>query len=119
MRFQVFRQIVSMPSVTLPVAGTLTNFDPLIADGYAGKTGSQLEASRRWPRVTDNGPAGNPLTFTDVVSAGLKIDPVLTPSGPCTIVGPVVTCTITGLTTGTSAPVDIVATHPRARSRTR
>jgi len=25
MRFPVFRQIVSMPSVTLPVAGTITN----------------------------------------------------------------------------------------------
>jgi serine-type D-Ala-D-Ala carboxypeptidase (penicillin-binding protein 5/6) len=44
MRFPVFRQIVSMPSVTLPVAGTLTNFNPLIADGYAGKTGSDSAA---------------------------------------------------------------------------
>ena len=30
MRFPVFRQIVSMDSVTLPVAGTLTNFNPLV-----------------------------------------------------------------------------------------
>jgi serine-type D-Ala-D-Ala carboxypeptidase (penicillin-binding protein 5/6) len=44
MRFPVFRQIVSMASVTLPVAGTLTNYDPLIAEGYAGKTGSDSEA---------------------------------------------------------------------------
>lgn len=44
MRFAVFRQIVSMASVTLPVAGTLANFDPLIADGYAGKTGSDAAA---------------------------------------------------------------------------
>jgi D-alanyl-D-alanine carboxypeptidase (penicillin-binding protein 5/6) len=44
MRFPVFRQIVSMPRVTLPVAGTLTNFNPLIADGYAGKTGSDSAA---------------------------------------------------------------------------
>jgi serine-type D-Ala-D-Ala carboxypeptidase (penicillin-binding protein 5/6) len=43
-RFPVFRQIVSMPSVTLPVAGTLTNFNPLIAEGYAGKTGSDSAA---------------------------------------------------------------------------
>jgi hypothetical protein len=34
MRSSVFRQIVSMPSVTLPVAGTLTNYDPLIAEGW-------------------------------------------------------------------------------------
>jgi len=44
MRFPVFRQIVSMPSVTLPVAGTLNNFNPLIAEGYAGKTGSDSAA---------------------------------------------------------------------------
>jgi serine-type D-Ala-D-Ala carboxypeptidase (penicillin-binding protein 5/6) len=44
MRFSVFRQLVSMPSVTLPLAGTLTNYDPLIADGYAGKTGSDSAA---------------------------------------------------------------------------
>jgi D-alanyl-D-alanine carboxypeptidase len=44
MRFPVFRQIVSMPSVTLPVAGTLTNYNPLIAEGYDGKTGSDSAA---------------------------------------------------------------------------
>jgi serine-type D-Ala-D-Ala carboxypeptidase (penicillin-binding protein 5/6) len=44
MRFSVFREIVSMASVTLPVAGTLTNFNPLIAEGYAGKTGSDSAA---------------------------------------------------------------------------
>jgi D-alanyl-D-alanine carboxypeptidase (penicillin-binding protein 5/6) len=44
MRFAVFRQIVSMADVTLPVAGTLTNFNPLIAEGYAGKTGSDSAA---------------------------------------------------------------------------
>jgi serine-type D-Ala-D-Ala carboxypeptidase (penicillin-binding protein 5/6) len=44
MRFPVFRQIVSMPRVTLPIAGTLTNYNPLIAKGYAGKTGSDSAA---------------------------------------------------------------------------
>jgi serine-type D-Ala-D-Ala carboxypeptidase (penicillin-binding protein 5/6) len=43
-RSPVFRDVVSTASVTLPVAGTLTNFNPLIADGYAGKTGSDAEA---------------------------------------------------------------------------
>ena len=32
------------PAVTLPVAGTLTNYDPLIGEGYAGKTGSDAAA---------------------------------------------------------------------------
>ena len=44
MSYPVFRQIVSMPAATLPVAGTLTNFNPLLAAGYAGKTGSDSAA---------------------------------------------------------------------------
>jgi len=44
MRFAVFREVVSTPSVTLPVAGTVENYDPLIAEGYDGKTGSDSEA---------------------------------------------------------------------------
>ena len=39
-RFPVVRQTVSMASARLPVAGPLTNYNPLIAEGYAGKTGS-------------------------------------------------------------------------------
>src|SRR6185437_1467945 len=44
MRFPVFREVVSTASVTLPVAGVLTNYNPLIAEGYAGKTGSDSAA---------------------------------------------------------------------------
>lgn len=44
MRFPVFRRIVSMPSVALPVAGTVTNFNPLVRQGYGGKTGSDSAA---------------------------------------------------------------------------
>lgn len=58
MRFSVFRQIVSLGSVTLPVAGTLTNFNPLIAEGYGGKTGS------------DSAAGGCLAFFTDVTSGG-------------------------------------------------
>jgi serine-type D-Ala-D-Ala carboxypeptidase (penicillin-binding protein 5/6) len=57
MRFPAFRQIVSMPSVTLPVAGAVTNYDPLIAEGYAGKTGS-------------DSPAGGCLAFFTHVTVG-------------------------------------------------
>jgi len=44
MRSPVFRSVVSMPSVTLPVAGTVRNFNPLSSAGYAGKTGSDSAA---------------------------------------------------------------------------
>jgi D-alanyl-D-alanine carboxypeptidase (penicillin-binding protein 5/6) len=67
MRFPVFRQIVSMASVTLPVAGTLTNFNPLIAQGYAGKTGSDAAAGGCLAFFTHVTAAGRGLTAVGVV----------------------------------------------------
>ncbi|HLI57506.1 MAG TPA: D-alanyl-D-alanine carboxypeptidase [Actinomycetota bacterium] len=62
-----FDQIVSMPSVTLPIAGTLRNFDPLIAEGYDGKTGSDLAAGGCLAFFTHVTVGGSPLTLAGVV----------------------------------------------------
>ncbi len=67
MRFTVFRQIVSMASVTLPVAGTLANFNPLIAQGYAGKTGSDSAAGGCLAFSTRVTVGGRRLTAAGVV----------------------------------------------------
>jgi serine-type D-Ala-D-Ala carboxypeptidase (penicillin-binding protein 5/6) len=67
MRFPVFRQIVSMASVTLPVAGTLTNFDPLISVGYDGKTGSDSAAGGCLAFFTRVTVRGRPQTAVGVV----------------------------------------------------
>jgi D-alanyl-D-alanine carboxypeptidase (penicillin-binding protein 5/6) len=67
MRFPAFRQIVSVASVTLPVAGTLTNFDPLLAEGYAGKTGSDSAAKGCLAFFTQVMVGGRPLTAVGVV----------------------------------------------------
>jgi D-alanyl-D-alanine carboxypeptidase (penicillin-binding protein 5/6) len=67
MGFPVFRQIVSMPSVTLPVAGTLTNYNPLIAEGYAGKTGSDSAAGGCLAFFTHVTVGGRGLTAVGVV----------------------------------------------------
>ncbi len=67
MRFPVFRQIVSMASVTLPVAGTLTNYNPLIAEGYAGKTGSDTAAGGCLAFFTPVTVGGRQLTAAGVV----------------------------------------------------
>ena len=66
-RSPAFRQIVSMPSVTPPVAGTLTNFNPLIAEGYAGKTGSDTAAGGCLAFFTDVTVGGRPVTAVGVV----------------------------------------------------
>jgi serine-type D-Ala-D-Ala carboxypeptidase (penicillin-binding protein 5/6) len=67
MRFAAFRQIVSMPSVTLPVAGTRTNFDSLIAEGYAGKTGSDSAAGGCLAFFTHVTVGGHRVTAVGVV----------------------------------------------------
>lgn len=67
MRFPVFRQIVSMASVTLPVAGTLTNYNPLIVEGYAGKTGSDSAAGGCLAFFTHVTVGGHGLTAVGVV----------------------------------------------------
>jgi serine-type D-Ala-D-Ala carboxypeptidase (penicillin-binding protein 5/6) len=67
MRFPVFRQIVSMASVTLPVAGTLTNYNHLIAEGYAGKTGSDSAAEGCLAFFTHVTVRGRPVTAVGVV----------------------------------------------------
>jgi D-alanyl-D-alanine carboxypeptidase (penicillin-binding protein 5/6) len=67
MRFSIFRQIVSMPSVTLPVAGTLANYDPLIAEGYSGKTGSDSAAGGCLAFFTHTTVGGRGLTAAGVV----------------------------------------------------
>ena len=67
MRFSVFRQIVSMADVMLPVAGTLTNFNPLVAEGYAGKTGSDSTAGGCLAFFTHVTVAGRRLTAVGVV----------------------------------------------------
>jgi D-alanyl-D-alanine carboxypeptidase (penicillin-binding protein 5/6) len=67
MRFAVFRQIVSTASVTLPVAGTLSNYNPLIAAGYAGKTGSDSAAGGCLAFFTHVTVGGHRLTAVGVV----------------------------------------------------
>ena len=68
MRFPVFRQITSMPSVTLPVAGTLTNFNPLIGEGYSGKTGSDSAAGGCLAFFTHATVGGRRMTAVGVVT---------------------------------------------------
>ena len=57
-----------MPSITLPVAGTLTNYNPLIADGYAGKTGSDCAAGGCLAFLTHVTVGGRRLSMAGVVT---------------------------------------------------
>lgn len=67
MRIPVFVGIVSLPRVTLPVAGTVANFDPLIAEGYFGKTGSDSAAGGCLAFFTQVAVGGSAATVVGVV----------------------------------------------------
>lgn len=65
--------------------------------------------------VSNNGPATQPITFTDKVPTGLAIESVSAGSGSCTRSGQSVVCTL-DLAVGQSAPVDIIVTPHAAGS---
>ena len=73
-----------MDSVTLPVAGTLTNFNPLVAKGYAGKTGSDSAAGGCLAFFTHVNVGGHRLTAAGVVMGqgeGRDTSTILTAAG--------------------------------------
>ncbi|WP_249011534.1 D-alanyl-D-alanine carboxypeptidase family protein [Conexibacter sp. DBS9H8] len=67
LRFPTFRAIISTAAVTLPVAGTVTNYDPLISEGYDGKTGSDGAAEGCLAFVKDLRVGGRSVPVVGVV----------------------------------------------------
>jgi len=119
-RFPVFRQIVSMASVTLPVAGTLTNYNPLIAEGYAGKTGSDSAAGGCLAFFTDVSVGERRLTAVGVVlgqGEGSETSVLLAAAGEAAVhlVGAVVP-TVRGHSSAASYSRAIIAAAARSRS---
>jgi hypothetical protein len=66
--------------------------------------------------VAGHGPDSGPITFTDTVPAGLRVDSAVAGSGACTTTGQTVVCTIEGLAAGESAPVEVLVTPTAAGS---
>jgi D-alanyl-D-alanine carboxypeptidase (penicillin-binding protein 5/6) len=118
MHFTVFRQIVSMASVTLPVAGTLTNFNPLITAGYVGKTGSDSAAGGCLAFFTHVTVGGRRLTAAGVVMGqgqGSNTSAILAAAGEAAerLVDSVIPATVTVA----SAPSGLAGMQPhRAQS---
>lgn len=84
---------------------------------------SPLNATAGYPAllssvVSNAGPTTSDITFTDHVPAGLTIESVTVGSGACSTSGQVVTCKITGLSTGQSAAANIIVTPGTAGSYT-
>jgi D-alanyl-D-alanine carboxypeptidase (penicillin-binding protein 5/6) len=111
MRFTIFRQIVSMASVKLPVAGTLANFNPLIAEGYGGKTGSDSAAGGCLAFFTHVTVGGRRMTAAGVVMGqgqGSNTSSILDAAGEAAeqLVDAAAPANRVGIVTGPGAPGD-------------
>jgi hypothetical protein len=98
------------PSSELNVAATLAVTEDAEVRSVATKSATTLgNVVLLSSTVTDAGPGSDTITFTDAVPKGFAVELVDPGSGTCSTVGQRVTCTISGLVAGQSAPIDIVA----------
>jgi serine-type D-Ala-D-Ala carboxypeptidase (penicillin-binding protein 5/6) len=76
----VLRQIVAMPSVTLPVAGTVENYDSVLGDdGIVGiKTGSMSAAGGNFVFAAKHRVAGRTVTIIGAVLGATGAEPLQT-----------------------------------------
>lgn len=101
----------------LDLSATLDNDEDAAVTASAGPANATAGLpAELTATVTDNGPASAPIAFTDTVPAGLTLDSAVAADGSCSIAGQGVTCAISGLPAGQSAPVTIVVT-PTAAGR--
>ena len=82
----VLRQIVAMPSVTLPVAGTVENYDSVLGDdGIVGiKTGSMSAAGGNFVFAAKHRVAGRTVTIIGAVLGATGAEPLQTALGEAT-----------------------------------
>lgn len=66
--------------------------------------------------VSNSGPGTAPIAFTDTVPTGLTILSAVAGSGTCSTTGQLVTCTITGLASGSTAQVLVIVSAASAGS---
>lgn len=66
--------------------------------------------------VSNAGVGNGPIAFSDAVPSGLTILSAAAGSGTCTVTGQTVSCTISGLQAGSSAPVLIIVSAASAGS---
>ena len=106
---------VSPAGYAMNVAFTLlTNQDVSVQTSTFPSTTDISSSALLQSVVTNGGPLATPITFTDQVPAGLRIQSATTGLGTCTVSGQTVTCTITGLPVGQSTMVNVLVSTPTA-----
>ena len=107
----------NFPDAELDLAVTFLNLEDA---GVTTSTAPSDAAAQRpallSSAVTNGGPATGPITFVDQVPAGLTINSAVAGDGTCSASGQTVTCAVSDLGVGQSAPVTIVVTPTAAGS---
>jgi hypothetical protein len=113
---QVLTMVGAAPSPsTLNVSATLdTSQDLSVTTGAGPANAAAGQPALLSSTVATTGPDNQPIAFTDTVPEGLTIAAVSAGFGTCATSGQTVTCTISGLPEGQSAPVNVVV-RPNAR----
>jgi uncharacterized repeat protein (TIGR01451 family) len=107
--------VANAPGFLINVSAELTqSLDAGIAGSAAPATVTAGGAAEYAFTVSNSGVSTAPVTFTDAVPGGLTILSAVAGSGICSTAGPTVTCTISGLHPGSSAPVSIIVSAPTA-----
>jgi hypothetical protein len=104
----------SSPAPFASVIDVAATLGPITQDAAvtttAGPSGASAgQAALLASTVTNNGPGTGPITFTDVVPAGMTVDAAVAGGGTCAASGQTVTCSV-ALGSGQSGPVDVVVT---------
>ena len=101
----------------LNLAATLEqSVDAAVTTGSAPTTPTVGNLMVLASTVTNSGPTPGPITFTDVVPAGLTVNSAVAAGGTCSQVGNSVSCTVSDLGVGQTAPVSVVVTPSIAKS---
>lgn len=107
----------STAGTTLNVAVNLVTSDDVAVTTTAGPPGARVgNLAVLRSTVSNGGPNSRPITFTDNVPVGLKINQVVGGTGTCTISGQKVTCSIPNVASGHSASLAILVTPGHAGS---
>jgi hypothetical protein len=105
----------NVPGVLLNVSANLIQSEDVAVTGAAAPASITAGGAAEYAfSVANSGPETGAITFTDTVPGSLKILSAVAGSGTCSTAGQAVTCTITGLAVGATAPVSIIVSAPAA-----
>jgi uncharacterized repeat protein (TIGR01451 family) len=110
-----YKATANAPGYLVNVSANLVNTQDVGVTGAATPSSITAGGAAEYAfTVSNGGAASGSITFTDAIPSGLKIFTAVAGSGSCSTTGQTVTCTISGLHPGASAPVSVIVSAAAA-----